>query len=106
VKSIPGVLQKGRGKMGTGKLYLGDEKFVVDVDYEFRDTSGTKWWGEFIPTEYTRLSDGNGYVIAFEDDLKGRCSIHKRVNGATVGVPPRYRYYFKAAGPLEEALIR
>lgn len=92
--------------MCTGKLYLGDEKFVVDVDYEFRDRSESKWWGEFIPAEYTRLRDGDGYMIEFEDERKGRCTIHKRVNGATVGVPPRYRYYFKASGPLVESLAR
>ena len=88
--------------MRRGKLYIpGNEQSVVDINYVFHDKSATGWGGEFLLTEYRRLSDGGGYVIELEDGRKGRCSIQRRVNRAVTGAPPLYRYYFRGSGRLK-----
>jgi uncharacterized protein YwgA len=85
-----------------GKLYrLGGDEFIVKVDYQFHDESPVSWWGELVPKEYRRLSDGDGYIIELEDGRKGRCSLRKRVNRAVIGTPPLYHYQFKGRGQLE-----
>ena len=84
--------------MGVGKLYFGGGEFIVTVDYHFYDVVEASWWGELVPTEYRRLSDGDGYVIELEDGRRGRCSLRKRVNRAVSGTPPLYHYYFRGRG--------
>jgi len=81
--------------VNIGKLYgPGGENFVVGIEYKFYDDSPSGWWGEFVTNEYRRLKEGDGYVIELEDGRKGRCSIRKRVNRATTGIPTLYYYYF------------
>ena len=88
--------------MDIGKLYrLGGDEFIVNVDYQFHDESPVSWWGELVPKEYRRLSDGDGYIIELEDGRKGRCSLRKRVNRAVSGIPPLYHYQFKGRGQFE-----
>lgn len=88
--------------MDIGKLYrLGGDEFIVKVDYRFHDESPVSWWGELVPKEYRRLSDGDGYILELEDGRKGRCSLRKRVNRAVSGIPPLYHYQFKGRGQLE-----
>ena len=87
--------------MGSGKLYKNDGEFIVNVNYRFFDKSETSWWGELVPTEYSRLSDSDGYMIELEGGLKGRCSLRKRINKAVSGVPPLYYYTFRGHGLLE-----
>ena len=88
--------------MDIGKLYrLGGDEFIVKVDYQFHDESPVSWWGELVPKEYRRLSDGDGYILELEDGRKGRCSLRKRVNRAVSGIPPLYHYQFKGRGQLE-----
>lgn len=85
--------------MATGKLYQSsDEKFLVNVEYHFQHESPRRWWGELIPAEYMRISDGSGYILELEDSRKCRCALKKRVNRAVTGVPPRYIYYFSGTG--------
>ena len=50
--------------MGIGKLYFENDEFIVNVNYQFHSESQASWWGELIPTEYRRLSDGDGYVLS------------------------------------------
>ncbi len=88
--------------MDIGKLYrLAGDEFIVQVDYQFHDESSVSWWGELVPKEYRRLSDGDGYIIELEDGRKGRCSLRKRVNRAVSGTPPLYHYQFKGRGQFE-----
>ncbi|MFC1904426.1 hypothetical protein ACFLXT_01470 [Chloroflexota bacterium] len=87
--------------MGSGKLYKFDGNFIVGVNYQFFDQSETSWWGELVPKEYCRLSDGDGYTIELEGGLKGHCSLRKRINKAVSGVPPLYYYTFRGHGFLE-----
>jgi hypothetical protein len=88
--------------VNIGKLYgPRDEKRVVGIEYRFFDDSPTGWWGEFVTNEYKLLKDGEGYVIECEDGRKGKCSIRKRTNRATTGIPTLYYYYFTGSGRLE-----
>jgi len=87
--------------VAVGKLYFGSGEFIVNVDYQFHDESQVSWWGELVPTEYRRLSDGEGYVIELENGRRGRCSLKKRVNRAVSGTPPLYYYYFRGRGQFE-----
>jgi len=89
--------------MANGKLYFDGGDFIVNVDYRFYDESTVSWWGELVPKEYRRLSDGDGYLLELEDGRRGRCSLRKRVNIAVSGTPPLYHYYFRSSGRLEEA---
>ena len=87
--------------MSIGKLYCpGDEK-AVGINYQLHDSSSASWWGDFVLTEYKRLSDGGGYVIEFDDGRKGMCSIRKKVNKAVSGTPPLYHYFFRGSGMLK-----
>ena len=89
--------------MAIGKLYHFDsEEAVVRVDYRFYDESPSGWWGELVPKEYRRLSDGDSYVLELEDGRRGRCSLRKRVNRAVSSTPPLYYYYFRGVGRFEE----
>lgn len=88
--------------MGKGKLYSSNnEQFIADVDYQLQYETPANWWGELIPVNYMRISDGGGYIIELEDKRRGRCYLKKRVNRATSGVPPRYIFHFSGIGPLE-----
>ncbi len=89
--------------MAIGKLYLfGVEEAIVKVDYRFYDESPSGWWGELVPKEYRRLSDGDSYVLEIADGRWGRCSLRKRVNRAVSSTPPLYYYYFRGLGRFEE----
>jgi hypothetical protein len=87
--------------MGLGKLYSCDGQFLASVDYKFYSESAQSWWGEFTLTEYRRLSDGDGYVIEFEDGRKGKCFLKKKVNRAVYGLSPLFCYTFRGNGTLE-----
>lgn len=88
--------------MSIGKLCkVGEEQLVVSIDYRLRGDSATNWWGDFILTEYRRLSDEGRYIIELEDGRKGMCSIRKEVGRAATGTPTRYRYSFKGSGLLK-----
>jgi len=85
--------------VAIGKLYQSsDKKFLANVEYQFQHESLRRWWGELVPIEYLRISDGSGYILELEDSRKCRCSLKKRVNRAVTGVPPRYIYYFSGSG--------
>ncbi len=88
--------------MPTGRLYGFDgEEAIVSIDYRFYDESPLRWWGELVPKEYRRLSDGDGYIIELADGRRGRCSLRKRVNRAVSSTPPLYYYYFRGMGRFE-----
>ena len=88
--------------MNIGKLYSRrDENFVAGIEYKFYDDSPTGWSGEFVLNEYKLIKEGDGYVIELEDGRKGKCSIRKRTNRATTGIPTLYYYYFMGSGRLE-----
>ena len=88
--------------MAIGKLYMSsDEQFVMEVEYTLQSHSKENWWGELIPMEYRRISDGSGYILELEDLRQGSCHLKKRVNRAVSGVPPRYLYHFAGISPLE-----
>jgi hypothetical protein len=89
--------------VAIGRLYHFDSKeALVRVDYRFYDESPSGWWGELVPKEYRRLSDGDSYVLELEDGRRGRCSLRKRVNRAVSSTPPLYYYYFRGMGRFEE----
>jgi hypothetical protein len=88
--------------LSIGKIYpLGDEQKVISVDYRLVGETDTKWWGDFISTEYSRINDKVRYIIELEDGRKGLCAIHKEVGRAATGTPTRYRYSFKSMGNLD-----
>ena len=87
--------------MDLGKLYTFDGEFIAEVNYKFHDQSEMSWWGELRLTEYKRVSDGDGYVIELSDGRRGSCSLKKRVNRATTGVPPLYYYQFRGHGRFQ-----
>ena len=88
--------------MSIGKLYnSSDEKFVANVNYQFQHESTAQWWGELSLIEYTRISDGSGYLLELEDKRKAKCALKKRVNRAVTSLPPRYIYRFNGIGKFE-----
>jgi len=88
--------------VAIGKLIRVDTgEVIVDIEYRFYDETPSSWWGEMVPKEYRRLTDGDGYLIEFDDGRRGRCSLRKRVNRAVSGTPPLYYYYFRGVGNLE-----
>jgi hypothetical protein len=89
--------------LSIGKLYpIGDEQTVIGIDYRLVDDTGVRWWGDFVSTEYRRISDKVRYIIELEDGRRGMCAIHKEVGRAATGTPTRYRFSFKGIGNLEE----
>jgi hypothetical protein len=89
--------------VSIGKLYrVGNEQSVIGIDYQLRGGSVNNWWGDFVLTEYRRLSDDGRYMIELEDGRKGMCAIHKEVGRAATGTPTRYRYSFKGVGSLSK----
>ena len=89
--------------MGIGKLYrLSDNQFVANINYQlFRDPAATNWWGELIPIDYVRLSEGDMFMIELEDKRKSNCHLKKKVNRAVSGFPARYIYHVTGFGPIE-----
>ena len=81
--------------MNKGKLYGSRGKeFIVNVDYKLYHESESSLQGELKPTEYRRLSDGDGYIIELQDGFRSKCSLRKKINQAVGGIPPLYHYYF------------
>ena len=89
--------------MSLGKLYrLNDSQFVANINYRlFRDSAATNWWGELTLIDYTRLDEGDMFIIELEDEQRSKCHLKKRVNLAVSGIPPRYVYHVTGFGPLE-----
>ena len=88
--------------MNIGKLYRSNDKqFVTNVNYRLHSEAPTNWWGELIPMEYGRISDGGYFTIELEDNRKNNCYLKKIVNRAVSGIPPRYIYRFAGTNPLE-----
>ncbi len=88
--------------MNIGKLYrFSDKQFVTNVNYRLYSEGPTSWWGELIPVEYGRISDGGDFTIELEDNRKSTCYLKKLVNRAVSGIPPRYVYRFEGRGSLE-----
>jgi len=89
--------------LSIGKLYpIGDEQTVVGIDYRLMGDAAAKWWGDFVSTEYSRISDKVRYIIELEDGRRGMCAIHKEVGRAATGTPTRYRYSFKGISNLDK----
>ena len=89
--------------MSVGKLYpIGDEQTGIGIDYRLVGEATARWWGDFVSTEYRRISDKVRYIIELEDGRKGMCAIHKEVGRAATGTPTRYRYSFKGIGHLDK----
>ena len=81
--------------MQIGKLYrYNDEQFIVDINYQLIGERPTNLWGELVPIECARIGDGGDYMLELDDNRKIKCNLKKRVNRATVGIPPRYVYHF------------
>jgi len=89
--------------VGIGKLYrLSDNQFVADVKYQLlQHPAATNWWGELTLIDYTRLSEGDMFMIELEDKRKSKCHLKKRVNRAVSGIPPRYIYHVTGFSSLE-----
>jgi hypothetical protein len=73
---------------------------VGEVEYTFLNDSAYSWWGELIFIEHCRVAEGDGYLLEVEDGRRGKCSLIKRVNKATYGIPSRYYYRFQGTGLL------
>ena len=81
--------------MHTGKLYrFNEEQFVANVNYRLLGDAPTNVWGELIPMEYGRISDGRDYIFEMEDNRKIKCNLKKNVNLPAIGVPARFVYSF------------
>jgi hypothetical protein len=88
--------------LSIGKIYpLGNENAVFGIDYRLVGDTGTRWWGDFISTDYRNINDKIRYIIELEDGRKGLCAIRKEVGRAATGTPTRYRYSFKGMGNLD-----
>jgi hypothetical protein len=87
--------------LGIGKLYIpGDEQSAVTIKYRFYVEARSGWRGEFILREYRRFSDGDGFVIEFEDGRKGKCYVRKMINRVISTIPPTFTYYFRGSERL------
>ena len=88
--------------MAIGRLLQSfDEKFIVDVNYQFQENSDHSWWGELTPVDYVRIDDGSGYLLELDDGRRSRCSLRKRVNRAVSSLPPKYVYRFSGNGTFD-----
>ena len=71
--------------MAIGRLYQSsDEQFIAEVNYQFQHESETRWWGELTLVDYVRIKDGSGYLLELENGARGKCSLKKRVNRASL----------------------
>jgi hypothetical protein len=92
---------------GEGVLYDSlSEKVISGVSYQLHeeiDERGNhgRWYGELTLIDYVRISDGDRYIIELEDKRKGRCSLNRRTNKATLMVPPRFFYLYKGSSELK-----
>ena len=85
--------------MATGKLYQSNnESLIGEINYDLKNDSDMRWWGELTLIDYVKIKDGPGYIIELEDGRKSRCSLKKRVNRAVTSLPPRYVYHFSGSG--------
>ena len=81
--------------MPVGKLFrFNEEQCVVNVNYRLLGETPAHLWGELVPIEHVRLSDGPDYVVELEDNRRVQCNLKKNVNMGVVGVPPRFTYRF------------
>ena len=89
--------------MGTGKLYrFSDNKFIANVNYQLLQYETAKrWWGELVLSDRVLLNDDDVFVIELEDKRKSQCFLHKRVNRAVSGIPPRYVYRVTGINAIE-----
>ncbi len=85
--------------MATGKLYQShDESLIGGINYEIKNDTDGRWWGELTMIDYVKIKDGPGYIIEIEDGRRCRCSLKKRVNRAVTSLPPRYVYHVSGSG--------
>jgi hypothetical protein len=90
--------------LSIGKLYrIGGEQTGFIIDYRLVGDAATRWWGDFILTEYRHLANEGRYYIELEDGRRGLCAIRKEVGRAATGTPTRYRYSFKGIGHLDKS---
>lgn len=89
--------------MGSGKLYrLSDNQYVADVNYQlFQQEPARSWWGELTFSDRVSLNDGDVFIIELEDKRRSQCRLHKRVNRAVSGIPPRYIYRATGISTIE-----
>ena len=89
--------------MGIGKLYKqSDNQFVGYVNYNvLHHPAATNWWGELTFMDYIRVSEGDMFIIEFEDKRKSQCHLKKIVNRAVGGVPPRWVYHVTDTTPIK-----
>ena len=81
--------------MHTGKLYrFNEEQFVANVNYRLLGDAPTHIWGELVPMQCGRISDGGDYTVELEDNHKIKCNLKKNVNLPAIGLPPRFVYHF------------
>ena len=89
--------------MSIGKLCrIAEEQTGFSIEYRLVGDGATRWWGDFILTEYRHLANEGRYYIELEDGRRGMCAIHKEVGRAATGTPTRYRYSFKGIGGLNQ----
>jgi hypothetical protein len=86
--------------MALGKLYDYNNDFLVDVNYTFHNDTDAGWWGELVPRQHRPILDDTRYIIELADGRRGGCSLHKRVNRATMGAPSVFVYNFRGRGLL------
>ena len=89
--------------MGIGKLYTAEgEELITEVSYRlFQNEDAANWWGELSLIDFSRLKDGDKYILELEDNRRGGCYLKKRVNRAVSGIPSRYVYHITGFTPLE-----
>jgi len=79
-----------------GTLYTSNgEQFIADVNYRILSDSPMNLWGELRPRNYSRINDGPGYMIEFEDKRRCQCHLKKKTNGAVGPLPGSFVYIFK-----------
>jgi len=85
----------------VGKLFrFSEEQFVANVNYRLLGRARTHLWGELVPVEHVRVSDGSNYIVELEDNRKLLCNLKKNVNLGVIGMPPRFTYRFIGIAPL------
>jgi len=77
-----------------GKLYNNEEQFMADVEYRLLEGAITDVWGELIPIEGERLSDGSNYIIELEGNHKIKCHLQACFRRAMTDIPTRFVYRF------------
>ena len=81
--------------MPVGRLFRrNEEQFVANINYRLLDEAPTHLWGELVPIEHVKVSDGSDYIVELEDSSKIQCRLKKNDSLAVIGMPPRFRYRF------------